>query len=181
MYRQDAHRNLEGSKSQCTSSDDWRRIFTENAISLYLLAYLLAGNQEVAERCVVLGLADCVAGNPVFKEWADSWARRIIVNTTISTIAPHVGLTKQSWQQTGPIGTAEATSPNTPFQADQFASILALEDFERFVYVLSVREGYSDQDCADLLNARGEDILERRIRALEHIAEFERRTGVSTV
>jgi hypothetical protein len=38
-----------------------------------------------------------------------------------------------------------------PLQDAPFAIVLALEDFERFVYVLSVLERYSDQTCAVLL------------------------------
>jgi len=53
-----------------------------------------------------------------------------------------------------------------------FASILALEDFERFVYVLSVLERYPDQKCAALLDTSAQEILETRIRALQHIAQF---------
>jgi hypothetical protein len=59
-----------------------------------------------------------------------------------------------------------------PLEESPFASVLALEDFERFVYVLSVLERYPAQKCADLLGASTQEILETRIRALQHIAEF---------
>ena len=55
---------------------------------------------------------------------------------------------------------------NTPF-----ASVLGLEDFERFVYVLSVLERYPDQTCAVLLGTSIQQILEARIRGLRHIAD----------
>ena len=41
--------------------------------------------------------------------------------------------------------------------------------FERFVFVLSVLEGYPDRDCAGLLNCPAAAIVTARIRALEHL------------
>src|SRR5258708_26496442 len=76
-------------KSEDTTSDDFRKLFTEDN-NLYLLAFLLTANCEEAERCIVAGLADCVDGNPVFKEWANSWARSIIVHSAIRIISLHI-------------------------------------------------------------------------------------------
>lgn len=49
-------------KSKYTMIDDVRKLFTEHMNSLYLLAFLLTGNQGDAERSFVAGLADCVDG-----------------------------------------------------------------------------------------------------------------------
>lgn len=54
------------------------------------------------------------------------------------------------------------------------ASILGLETFERFVFVMSVLEKYSDQDCSVLLGRSRHEIGEARMRALLHIAESDR-------
>ena len=62
------------------SSDDFRRVFDEDMNSLYLLSFLLTADREKAEQCFVSGLEDAVEGNPVFKEWARSWARRVIID-----------------------------------------------------------------------------------------------------
>jgi len=51
---------------------------------------VLTVNREVAERCFVAGLAERVDGNPVFKEWANSWARCVIVRNAIRIIVPHI-------------------------------------------------------------------------------------------
>lgn len=50
----------------------------------------------------------------------------------------------------------------------RFSAILALPDFERFVYVLTVIEGYSDQQCAALLDVSPPQIEEARLCALQH-------------
>jgi DNA-directed RNA polymerase specialized sigma24 family protein len=49
------------------------------------------------------------------------------------------------------------------------AVILGLEPFERIVYVMTVLERYSDQDCSLLLGCARRDVLAARIRALQRI------------
>jgi hypothetical protein len=156
-------------KSEYTTSDDVRKLFTEDMNNLYLLSFLLTGNPGDAERSFVAGLADCVDGNPVFTKWARSWARRIIVRNAIRIIAPHISPARSTASASD---SAKEDPPEMPLEESPFASVLALEDFERFVYVLSVLERYPAQKCADLLGASTQEILETRIRALQHIAEF---------
>ena len=52
------------------------------------------------------------------------------------------------------------------------AAITALPAFERFVFVLSVLERYSDQDCSLLLGSTRAQVIAARSRALQHIAEI---------
>ena len=49
------------------------------------------------------------------------------------------------------------------------AAVLRLEPFERFVYVMSVLERYSDPDCSVILGCARRDVIAARIRALEQI------------
>jgi hypothetical protein len=51
----------------------------------------------------------------------------------------------------------------------EIAAVLALEPFERFVYVMTVLERYPDQDCSVLLGCARRDVLATRIRALQQI------------
>ena len=53
-------------------------------------------------------------------------------------------------------------------QDPRFSAILELPDFERLVYVLSVLEGCTDQQCAALLGVSSQQIEETRLRALQH-------------
>src|ERR1700724_3192522 len=70
------------------SSADFCRIFDEDMNDLYLLSFLLTADREKAEQCFVSGLEDAVEGNPVFKEWARSWARRVIIQNAVRAITP---------------------------------------------------------------------------------------------
>ena len=55
---------------------------------LYLLAFLLTTDHVTAEKCFVMGLEDSKNGNPVFKDWAQSWAGRTIIANAIRMILP---------------------------------------------------------------------------------------------
>src|SRR5580693_490008 len=70
------------------SSADFCRIFDEDMNDLYVLSFLLTADREKAEQCFVSGLEDAVEGNPVFKEWARSWARRVIIQNAVRAITP---------------------------------------------------------------------------------------------
>ena len=56
----------------------------------------------------------------------------------------------------------------------RIATILELEDFERFVFVLSVLCRYSDQDCSVLLDCSRQDVREMRAVSLQHVGESSR-------
>ena len=51
----------------------------------------------------------------------------------------------------------------------EIAAVLALGPFERFVYVMTVLERYSDQDCSLLLDCARRDVVAARTRAFEQI------------
>src|SRR5580704_12119540 len=67
---------------------DFCRVFEKNTNSLYLLAFLLTADREAAEKCFVSGLEDSAKGSPVFAAWAESWARRTIIDNAIRMIRP---------------------------------------------------------------------------------------------
>src|SRR5258708_3401627 len=70
---------------------DFRRVFQEDMNRLYLLSFLLTGERDLAEQCFVSGLKMSSEGNPVFKEWVTSWARRTIILTAIRMVRPRLG------------------------------------------------------------------------------------------
>ena len=58
--------------------------------------------------------------------------------------------------------------------------MLALEPFERFVFVMSVLERYSDKECALLLGCLALDVRQARANGLEKLANSVRTTAEST-
>ena len=138
-------------------------LFVEDAHNLHLLAFLLTANHEKAEQCFVVGLDECLDVKPAVQK--RSWARDIIVRNAIRIMAPHPN---SAGSVQGPLhSSSEADFASIPLQDAQFASVIALEEFERFVYVLSVLEGYSDRNCAVLLSTSPREVRKIRIRVLQ--------------
>ena len=144
------------------SNGDFCRIFREETDSLYQLSFLLTADRDKAEQCFVSGLEDSLKGSRVFKEWARSWARRAIIQNAVRVIKP------RPMGENFPSG---FNSSGKTLEADsgETAAILELAPFERFVYVMSVLERYSDQDCSVLLGCSRRDVNAARIRALQQI------------
>ena len=47
---------------------------------------------------------------------------------------------------------------------------MRLKNFERFVFVLSILEGYSDRECSLLPGPSARDTMAAKVRALENLA-----------
>jgi hypothetical protein len=139
--------------------------------SMHLLSFLLTADQTKAEECFVSGLEDCVEGTYVFRDWAQSWARRAIIQNAIRMLAPR--------KNHSTVADVPSDAVNCSFWTDagcrlRNRAVLQLEHFERFVFVMSVLEKYSDQDCSVLLGCSRQEVGETRIQALLHVAESDR-------
>ena len=150
------------------TSTEFCRVFRDDMDNMHLFSLLLTTDLTKAEECFVSGLEDCVKGSHVFRSWARSWARRTIIQNAVRMLALR---TNQSTVTAAPKETLNCTFGRTPEAHAAIVGILGLEDFERFVFVMSVLEGYSDQDCSVLLGCSRQDVREARTRALQHIAE----------
>jgi DNA-directed RNA polymerase specialized sigma24 family protein len=158
-------------KSQYATADDFSNLFAEDMTSLYLLAFLLTASQEKAEQCFVSGLEDCAQGSSVFQQWARSWARRVIIQNAVRMIAPRPHFEDSSIHESP---SAVVHSEQKPDRNAAWAGVLALENFERFVFVISVLEGYGDRECAALLGCAVLEVGQARVRASQQIAGFGR-------
>jgi len=150
------------------TSTDFARVFREDMGSLHLLSLLLTADHEKAEECFVSGLDDCVEGNNVFREWTRSWARRAIIQSAVRILTP---------RRENPTGAPPPVDPvdygfgQTPEVNAAITNILKLRDFDRFVYVLSVFERYSDQECSAQLGCSRQDVREAKTRGLQQMSE----------
>ena len=144
----------EGSVVHATATD-FCAIFAEEMPSLYLLALLLTGNKDKASQCLVLGLADCGHRIGRFMERARTRARHAIVKHAISMIRP----------DPRSVGKQPFFSTKEPAN-NRFSAIVALDAFERFVFVMSVLEGRSDDDCRRLLRCTQQELATARVLTL---------------
>lgn len=142
---------------------DFCRTFTEELHRLYLLSLLLTADHDKAEKCVVSALGECGDGIGVFAEWTSSWARRAILKYAIQMIKP-----VPEHPDSLPLVRRNGFGPLT--ENNPFATIVSLVAFERFVYVMSILEGQSEQDCAILLRCSRRDVIIARELSLTRVA-----------
>ncbi len=160
-----------GTSQLYATSTEFCRVFKENMDNMHFLSFLLTADPAKAEECFVSGLDDCGRGSYVFRNWARSWARRTIIQNAVRMLAPRAN---RSAVIAVPSETRNCKFGRTPEADATIASILGLEDFERFVFVMSVLERYSDQDCAVLLGCSRQDVREARMQAFLHVAESDK-------
>src|SRR6266436_7388560 len=157
--QQEAHRGEHaGGKAhhdactQYTNSGDFCRIFYEETNSLYRLSFLLTADYDKAELCFVSGLEDSLKGNRVFKEWARSWARRAIIQNAVRVINP------RPMEKNAPLS-FDSNGKTLVAEQVEIAAVLELAPFERFVFVISVLEHYSEHECSVLLGCSRRDVI----------------------
>jgi len=144
----------------------FRKIFDEDMQGLYQLSFLLTGDHQKGEKCFVAGMEACAKENRVFREWARTWAKRVIVQNAVRELQPrpsHSG----SFAQLPTF--SDQKGPIERFDVD---AVLGLADFERFVFVLCVLERYGEHECALLLNCSPSEVREARTQAIQELARF---------
>jgi len=139
----------------------------ENLNAFYQLSFLLTRDHEKAERCFVAGIEHLVRGNRAFNQWAHSWAKRVIVESAIRELKPR--LRQSNFYPLPAIFPYIGDLSSTPRGHFEPEAILALRDFERIVFVLSVLDHYSFEECAVLLGSSLSQIREARMRALQEL------------
>lgn len=142
-------------------------LFSEELDSLYQLSFLVIGAHDKAERCLLAGLEDCCRVNHVFWNGALSWAKCTIIRHAIRELRPRPHRDSSSWAELDLRSSGKL--PNYRSGYFKAEAVLTLEDFERFVFVISVLEGYSDHDCAKFLDCSLLEVREARTQASLHI------------
>jgi DNA-directed RNA polymerase specialized sigma24 family protein len=143
---------------------DLCRVFEEEMNSLYLLSFLLTADHKRAKQCFVSGLENATEGPPVFREWANSWARRTIIQSAIRFLN-----LRPADEHSAHLIERSFDDATFPTNQAQITAILELPSFERFVFVMSVLERYSNQECSLLLGCARQDVIAAQTRALQQI------------
>jgi DNA-directed RNA polymerase specialized sigma24 family protein len=162
MLRPSRKKRSDGSSDYATDSD-FCTVFLQQLDRLYSLALILTGDELRAEECLLAAFDSCEQRDLVFKESAVSWSRRSVIKNAIRSMSP------------APFGPARhyLLGHRSDLNFDQDVSIkclLELPAFDRFVFAMSVLEGYSDRDCALLLGCSSADVVAARIRAFQQIS-----------
>ena len=106
----------------------------------------------------------------MFREWARTWAKRVIVKNAIRELHPQSSHSNSSAR--GPIvfrSKLQFSDPSGHFDKD---AVSRLGDFERFVFVMCVLERYREHECALLLGCSDSQVREARTQAIGLFANF---------
>jgi hypothetical protein len=160
------HKNAQ-SNVYATRSD-FCHIYVEQMNSLFLLSLLLTADPQKAEQCFLSGFQDSVSNHYVFKERVHSWARRSITLCAIRLLCPRPGEENESnearfLQLIGNVPAELQASPD-------LARIVALNSFERFVFIMSILEKHSVQECSLLLGCFRRDVINAQRAAIGRLA-----------
>jgi hypothetical protein len=132
----------------------------EEMQSMYLLSFLLTADHDKAEQCLVSTIGEGPEGIGVFMDWTRLWARRAVIEHAIDLIVP-------APEHADDVSRVSLTEPARWTDKIPFAAILLLDAFERFVFVMSILEGESDEECAILLRCSRRDVMMARVLALQ--------------
>jgi len=144
------------------TSTDFCHIFQEEMQSLYTLALLLTNDHSLAEECFAAALEDCLNAHSVFEEWAVSWSKRAVIKNAIRLMSPRPGKNGESSRPPEGVGLKSKSM--------LAEALFHLQQFERFVIVMSVLERYSDKECAILLNCCSQEVVAAQSQGLRHLA-----------
>ena len=138
---------------------DFCELLDRNLKPLYLLAFLLTANHKDAERCFSMTAEECLGEQAVFKEWAQSWIKRSLIKNVIGVVSPASsrGCEKRDFW---------SVEQNEAERNDEINALAQLPHLERFVFVMSILERYSDWECSVLLGCSAKRVAQSRKKGL---------------
>jgi hypothetical protein len=143
---------------------DFCDVFKNDTKPLYLLAFLLTANHKESERCFISTVEEVFKEQAVFKEWARSWVRRRLIKDAIEIVSPvsaRNGQRRDLWSTEQP--------ERRGYEID---TVTKLDPFERFVFVMSLLERYSNWECSMLLACSVNKVAQAQMRALRRLPEL---------
>jgi DNA-directed RNA polymerase specialized sigma24 family protein len=142
---------------------DFDRVFNEQRNELSWLCLRLTANPAKAEKVLLTAREACGKAKYIFREWAHSWAKRSILQIAIRQVKPVPSIAN------APLATNSLGVDRFPSDGEtncELDALWALTNFERFVFVMSVLERYSEYECALLLGSSRREVEQARRAAL---------------
>jgi DNA-directed RNA polymerase specialized sigma24 family protein len=156
---------IENFRADYAKHADFCAVFEIDMKRLYLLAFLLTADHKQAEQCFALTVEKAFKEQAVFKEWARPWVYRTLIEKAIEIVSP---VSNRPGEERDP-RTAQLQATHGQ---NKLNSVAKLDPLERFVFVMSVLERYSDRDCALLLGCNPNKVSQARRKALRRLADF---------
>jgi DNA-directed RNA polymerase specialized sigma24 family protein len=145
-------------RSEYASQDEFVSLFECERVRLQRLALLLTANSEAVKKCLVRAFRECVSSSSVSKEWALSWARRVVIRNAVSLVMSPKDESFVNMSDDSENGLIAFSQHDSPGAISDCESIHDLPELDRLVFVICVLECYSIYDCALLLDRSLRDI-----------------------
>ena len=159
------HTQVTNFRADYANWSDFCQALETNLKPFYLLTFLLTSNHKDAEQCFGAIIEESFAENRVFKAWVASWIKRCLIRKAIQIVFSRTGD-----EEHRNLWCKELGEPQLRSMVD---AITALEAGDRFVYVMSILEGYSNKECSLLLDSTMDNIVRRRARASRRLSASE--------
>lgn len=153
---------IEHFRADYAQPTDYCDVFEREMKSLYLLAFLLTANHQEAEECFVSTIETGCGEKSIFKAWTKSWIKRCLIQKAI-----HVVFSRSVCDRQRSLWGGDSCETRL---RDMVNAVTGLEVLERFVFVMSILEGYSVRECSLLLHCKGENVVQLRMRASTKLA-----------
>ena len=144
---------------------DFCEVFKNEMKPLYLLAFLLTTNHKESEQCFASALEEAFKEQGVFKEWVRPWVKRRLIEIAIEIVLPKSPRNSEKRD----LWSAEYQESQRGYEMNTVTKLTA---FERFVFVMSILERYSNWDCSLLLECSMSRIAQARTEALRQLPEL---------
>jgi hypothetical protein len=117
----------------------------DDVIKLYLLSFLLTADKVLAEQCFSDAMEDYAGSRgDTAAECVTESGRAAVIKCAVQLIRP-LPKSVHGWSH------VPGRRPLLSAEHQALSAITSLGVFERFVFVLTVLEGYSEEECATLL------------------------------
>jgi hypothetical protein len=149
-------------RAEYATRTDFCETLENDMACFYLLAFLLTANHKDAEGCFIATTDEAFAEHFVFKERTRSWLKRALIKIAIRVVSPAGGAVSNRRDSWGVRQSVQGCN-------HEIDSITKLPPLERFVFVMSVLEGYSIWECSALLGCAAKKVLQVRAESLREL------------
>jgi DNA-directed RNA polymerase specialized sigma24 family protein len=150
------------SRAGSANRPDLCKVLEQYLKPLYLLAFLLTANHKTAEQCFASTVEQALNEPAVLKDYVRFHIKRSLIRNVIAILprpSAAVNEKRDPWSR----GRHKAVG------SDEIGAVTRLPPLERFVFVMSVLERYSDGECSLLLGCSSRDVALARMRALRRL------------
>lgn len=161
-------------RAQKKDADAFTELYESVCKELYRTAWYALRNEQDAED---------VVSETVLAAWSQigqlrdpdafkAWIFKILSNQCKARLKQYVDKPLELWEDFGELPEAESTSEKMEGRMDLRAALKKLVAADRMILILSVLEGYTTREVADILHMNHATVRSRKSRALEKLAEM---------